>query len=59
MLIVSIMGEDLYQGRALSIAAWEHKYKDIWSLKKNLHELPLGETAKLKNIFKEYIDTTN
>ena len=43
MLIVSIMGEDLAAlSRALSIAAWEHKYKDIRSLKKNLRRLPLG-----------------
>lgn len=54
MLIVSIMGEDLAAlSRALSIAAWEHKYKDIRSLKKNLRRLPLGETAKLRNIFKK------
>ena len=60
MLIVSIMGEDLAAlSRALSIAAWEHKYKGIRSIKKNLHRLPLGETAKLRNILKEYTDTTN
>lgn len=56
MLIVSIMGEDLAAlSRALSIAAWEYKCKDIRSIKKNLRRLPLGETAKLTNIFKKNI----
>lgn len=55
MLIVSIMGEDLAAlSRALSIAAWEHKCKDIRSIK-NLRRLLLGETAKSRNIFKKNI----
>lgn len=56
MLIVSIMGEDLAAlSRALSIAAWEHKFKHIQSMK-NRHTLPLGFAAKVKNIFKNNVE---
>ena len=55
MLIVSIMGEDLAAlSRALSIAAWGHKRKDIRSAK-DLRRLPRGEAAKSRDIFKKNI----